>query len=108
MAAGDDFAKVADLDVRIDLGRRKPSMTEQFLYLPDVGFAFQQVCRAGVTKRVRRDVLFDLRSASCLLDDANYVGVVERTPRSARYEQTGLRGLTREGAARFLEIELQC
>ncbi len=45
-------------------------MSEQFLDLPNIGFAFQKMGRAGMPQSVRRDVLFDSGTFSGFADDS--------------------------------------
>ena len=52
-------------------------MTEQLLYLANVGFAFQKMRGAGVAKRVRRDVLFYPGVFTRFSDDSHDVARVE-------------------------------
>ena len=52
-------------------------MTEQLLYLSDVGPAFQQMRGAGVPQRVRRDVLAKARAPGCLAHNAHDIVVIK-------------------------------
>ena len=52
-------------------------MTEQFLDLANVGFALQQMSRAGVAQRVRRDVLLYPGVFTRFSDDSHDVVRVE-------------------------------
>jgi hypothetical protein len=41
MAASNNFMQIGEFDPRVDFGRGKPAMAQQFLDLPDIGAAFQ-------------------------------------------------------------------
>ena len=75
-------------------------MAQQLLYLPDIGAALQQVSGAGVTQRVRRDVLSDASAVRSFGDDAHNIVVIEWTTGTTRDKQTHLAGFAHEQTAR--------
>jgi hypothetical protein len=53
--SGEHLAEVLDRDPRIERRRREAAVPEEFLHMADVGAASQEMSRAGVPQRVRRD-----------------------------------------------------
>ncbi len=82
-------------------------MTQEFLYLADVGFAFEKMRRAGVPERVRRDVLFDIRILCRFRHDSHDVGGIEFAAASRRYEKADLSGFDGKAASRFFKIKFE-
>lgn len=53
-----DFFQVGDLHFGVNLSGRQTAMSQDFLNIPDVGLALQQMSGAGMTQVMAGNVLF--------------------------------------------------
>ena len=106
MTAAYNLGQIAQFDVRIDLRGGQPSVSQELLYLPDIGLAFEQMSGTRVPHRVRRDPLFYPGVLRPFSDDPPDVVGVERPARTRRNEQAYLPRSGRESGTRLFKIEL--
>jgi hypothetical protein len=72
VAAGKHVAEIGDRHARVERGGREPAMAEQRLDVTQIGTIAQQMRRARVSQRVRREpgaeataVILDARAETC-------------------------------------------